>query len=138
MNLLPAVTVNLTAVVAAAVASLVVGWLWYGPLFGKAWVKLTGKTSMGNKDEMPKSMVIVFVGSLATAWILSAFLQLTGSSAVLSSALSVALWAWLGFQAPEAVGVVLWEGKSWNLFFLNAAQKLVNLLVIATVLTYLK
>ncbi len=137
MNLLPAVTVNYVAVVAAAVASFVVGWLWYGPLFGKTWMKLTGKTSMGNKDEMPKSMVIVFIGALITAWVLSAFLQLTGST-TLSSALPVAVWAWLGFQAPETVGVVLWEGKSWNLFFLNAAQKLVNLLVIAAVLSYWK
>lgn len=134
MNLLPAVTVNYTAIVAAAVASFVVGWLWYGPLFGKTWMKLTGMKEMGNKDEMPKNMVVVFVGSLITAYVLSAFLQLTNST-VLSSALPVALWAWLGFQAPEAVGVVLWEGKSWNLFFLNAAQKLVNLLVIAAVLT---
>lgn len=136
MNLLPAVTVNYTAVVVAAVASFVVGWLWYGPLFGKTWMKLTGKTSMGNKDEMPQSMAIMFVGTLVTAWVLSAFLQLTGST-TLQAALPVALWAWLGFQAPEALGVVLWEGKSWNLFFLNAAEKLVSLLVIAAVLSSL-
>ncbi len=137
MNLLPAVTVNYTAIVAAAVASFVVGWLWYGPLFGKTWMKLTGMKEMGKKDDMMQSMVIMFVGTLITAWVLSAFLQLTGST-TLSAALPVALWVWLGFQAPEAAGVVLWEGKSWNLFFLNAAQKLVNLLAIAAVLTYLK
>lgn len=137
MNLLPAVTVNYTAIVAAAVASFVVGWLWYGPLFGKTWMKLTGMKEMGKKDDMMQSMVIMFVGTLITAWVLSAFLQLTGSM-TLSAALPVALWVWLGFQAPEAAGVVLWEGKSWNLFFLNAAQKLVNLLAIAAVLTYLK
>lgn len=134
MNLLPAVSVNYVAVVAAAVASFVVGWLWYGPLFGKTWTKLSGHT-MGNKDEMPKAMTLVFVGLLVTAWVLSAFLQLTGST-TLTSALPVAVWAWFGFQAPEAMGVVLWEGKSWNLYFLNAAQKLVNLLVMAAVLTY--
>jgi len=137
LNLLPAVTVNYTAIVAAAVASFVVGWLWYGPLFGKTWMKLTGMKEMGKKDDMMQSMVIMFVGTLITAWVLSAFLQLTGSM-TLSAALPVALWVWLGFQAPEAAGVVLWEGKSWNLFFLNAAQKLVNLLAIAAVLTYLK
>lgn len=136
MNLLPAVTVNYVAVVAAAVASFLVGWLWYGPVFGKTWVKLTGH-QMGKKEDMPQSMIFVFVGNLVTAWVLSAFLQLTGST-TLSAALPVAVWAWLGFQAPSTMGVALWEGKSWNLFFLNAAQKLVDLLVIAAVLTYLK
>lgn len=135
MNLLPAVTVNYTAVVVAAVASFVAGWIWYGPLFGKTWTKLSGHT-MGNKDSMMQSMVIMFVGALVTAWVLSAFLKLTGTT-TLSASLPVALWAWLGFQAPGALGVVLWEGKSWNLFFLNAAYKLVDLLVIAAVLTYI-
>ncbi|HKC14956.1 MAG TPA: DUF1761 domain-containing protein [Patescibacteria group bacterium] len=137
MNLLPAVTVNYTAVLAAAVAAMAVGYIWYGPLFGKTWIKLTGAKEMGNKNDMPKTYVIQFVASVVTAYVLAAFLGLTGTTG-LTGALMVAFWAWLGFQAVEKVGVVLWEGKSWNLFFLGAAGQLVTILVMAAVLSYLK
>jgi hypothetical protein len=129
--------VNYIAVLAAAVASMVLGFLWYGPLFGKMWMKLMGVKEMGDKSQMPKNYAIVFVGSLVTAYVVSVFLVLTNMT-TLTGALTLAFWAWLGFQAPLLVGSVLWEGKSWNLYCLNAVYWLVNLLVIASVLSYLK
>jgi hypothetical protein len=33
--------INWIAFVVAALSTLVVGFLWYGPLFGKAWMKET-------------------------------------------------------------------------------------------------
>lgn len=38
------VTINYLAVIVAAVAYLIIGWLWYSPLFGAAWMKGIGKT----------------------------------------------------------------------------------------------
>lgn len=35
--------INWLAILAAA-SSLVIGFLWYGPLFGKAWMKESGMT----------------------------------------------------------------------------------------------
>lgn len=37
------VDINYLAVIAAGVASMVVGSLWYGPLFGRKWVALSGR-----------------------------------------------------------------------------------------------
>ena len=44
--------VNIVALVVAALASMVVGWLWYSPvLFGKTWMRLAkikkGKDNSG-------------------------------------------------------------------------------------------
>lgn len=36
--------INWLSILAAAVASLVIGFLWYGPLFGKAWMAASGMT----------------------------------------------------------------------------------------------
>ena len=36
--------INWLAILAAAASSLVIGFLWYGPLFGKAWMKESGMT----------------------------------------------------------------------------------------------
>ncbi len=120
--------INWVALIAAAVASMAVGFIWYGPLFGKAWMKLTGKKEMGNKSEMPKMYAILFVSSLVTAYVLS----------VLGAGLQTAFWVWLGFQATLLLHGVLFEGKSWNLYFLVAGHQLVNLLAMSWVLSYFK
>ena len=37
--------INLAAVLAAALAAFVLGFLWHGPLFGKLWMRLMGFTT---------------------------------------------------------------------------------------------
>ena len=124
-------------VVIAAIASMVVGFVWYGPLFGKTWMKLTGMKEMGNKSDMPKTYGITFVGSLVTAYVLSVFLGLTNSG-TLTSALTLAVWVWLGFVATVALSGPLFDKKPWNLYFLNVSYQLANFLVMAAVLSYIK
>ena len=120
--------INWLAIILAAVASMVVGYVWYGPLFGKTWMKLTGKKEMGDKKDMPKTYGIMFVASMVTAYVLS----------VLGADLMTAFWIWLGFQATLLLHSVLFEGKSWNLYFVKAGHQLVSLLAMSWVLSYLK
>ena len=47
--------VNILAVLAAAVAPMVVGAIWYGPLFGKTWIQAHGY-SEEDLAEMQKGM----------------------------------------------------------------------------------
>lgn len=120
--------INWVAVVAAAVASMAVGFIWYGPLFGKAWMKLSGLKEMGDKKDMPKNYAIMFVASLVSAYVLS----------VLGASFQTAFWVWLGFQATLLLHGVLFEGQSWNLYFLKAGHQLVSLLAMSWVLSYFK
>ena len=129
-------TVNYVAVLLAAVASMVLGFLWYGPLFGKMWMKFSGLKEMGDKSQAARNYGLTFVGSFVMAYVLASLFSLTNTM-TLMEALKMAFWSWLGFQATLLLGSVLWEGKSWNLYFLNAAYWLVNLLVVAAVLSYL-
>ena len=39
------ITVNYWAIVAGAVLSMVIGAIWYGPLFGKKWMEIVGVDS---------------------------------------------------------------------------------------------
>lgn len=39
--------VSLLATLLATVLSFVLGGLWYGPLFGKTWMRLVGMTEVG-------------------------------------------------------------------------------------------
>ena len=129
--------INYLAVLAAAVAYIVLGFLWYGPLFGKQWIKLMNfdkkkMSEMKNKG-MGKTYVIMVVGTLVTSYVLAHFVDYLDAANV-AGALTAAFWIWLGFVAPVQLGMVLWEGKPWKLYFLNAAYYLVNLAVMATIL----
>jgi hypothetical protein len=87
--------VNWIAVLLGGVLSMVLGFLWYGPLFGKLWLRTIGK----REDELKSSAgmyILAFVAALATAYVL----------AVLVSALGVTTW-WRGaiLGAVVSVGV---------------------------------
>lgn len=60
------------AVIAAAVAGFVVGGLWYGPLFGKAWMAERGVTPESAKagTNMPLIFGTTFVLNLIAAFVL--------------------------------------------------------------------
>lgn len=126
------VDVNLVSVLVAAVAAMVVGYLWYGPLFGKTWMRLSGVRPQ--KKSMMPSMLLGFLGALVLAFVLAAIISLAGATDAWSGVV-VAFWVWLGFSATHALGIVAWEGKPWGLFWLHAFGGLVSLVIQGAILT---
>lgn len=136
------INVNWLAVVVSAIVSMIIGFLWYGPLFGKKWMAMMGWgqehiDAAKAKGGMGKSYVIAFIGSLVMAYVLAhivAMARMAGISSGLSGGLQSGFWAWLGFVATTGLGSVLWEGRKWNLYTFNMAYQLVNLLVMGAIL----
>ena len=124
--------INLLAILAAGIINMVVGSLWYGPLFGKKWMALSGHT-MGEKKGMTKAYVIMFGGALVMAYVMSYLIGLAGASSF-KAGMEVGFWAWLGFVATVELGTVLWDRKPWALFRLNAAYHLVVMALMGGVL----
>jgi hypothetical protein len=132
--------INYLAVLVAVVINVVLGFIWYGPLFGKAWSKMLG-IDMSHKPgsgAMGKSMFFMLVGSFLMAWTLDHSLifgnAYLGMSGVFSGIMG-AFYIWLGFVAPVTLGPVLWENKPWKLWFINAGYYLVAMCLMAIVLT---
>jgi hypothetical protein len=128
--------INYAAVVAAAVSSMVVGFLWYGSLFKNTWMKVSGLTpdmSEAGRKSMTKGYAFQFVGSIVTAFALAFFIKIFGIDNI-RGALVIALWVGLGFYATAALGSVLWEKKSWSYYFLNVSYDIVNLFVMSMIL----
>lgn len=129
--------VNLLAVLVAAIASMVLGFVWYGPLFGKMWMELMKFSDADMKKAkekgMGKSYALMAVSSLITAYVVGLLLMMTGA-ADLNSALQLGAWIWLGFVATTSFSGVLWEGKPHKLWVLNNAYSIVNLLVVAAIM----
>lgn len=132
--------INLLGVVIAGVIGMAVGFSWYGPIFGKLWVKLMGFTKEDMEEAQKKSMILSYalglLGQFITAYALSI---LVASSFQYFGGFSYSpiLWIWLGIIVPIQMGAVLWERKPWALFALNCAYYLVQLLAMGLVLSYL-
>lgn len=134
------VPINYMAVFVAAVVSMIIGFIWYGPLFGKPWMKEMGltkeKMEASKKKGMAKQYAILFVGSLFMAYVLhhatifaGSYLHMTGAPAGLMSG----FFNWLGFIAPVSLGSVLWEGKSWKLWLITNSYYVVSLMAMGVV-----
>ncbi len=131
------VYINYLAVIVSAIVSMGLGALWYSPvLFGKQWMALMGidpAKMQGSKEGMNKRYAIAFVGNLVMVYVLAHFVSYIGVTSVVA-ALQLGFWVWLGFVATVTVGQVLWEGKSWKLYFILNSYQLLSLLISAVIL----
>jgi hypothetical protein len=129
------VHVNYLAVAAAAVASYILAAIWYGAIFSKVWVRLTGITEM---KPAPVNIVFMLISSFIMAYVLhhSIFFgdKTLGVSGI-SGALEGAFFIWLGFIATTTLATKLYEKKPWGLWILDNAFWLISLMVQATILS---
>ena|SRR5688572_1870172 len=136
------IPVNYFAVLIAAIASMVLGFVWYGPLFGSMWIKMSKFSKKDMEKAKSKGMqaqyALTLVGSLLMSFVLyhslvfaSSYMKVSG----VSVGLSTGFWNWLGFIVPVTLTSVLWEGKSWSLWILNNAYNLLSLLMMGVILS---
>ena len=65
---------NWWAILAATGAAFVLGGLWYGPMFGQAWLKALGKTE-ADLQPSPTPFVISFFTALLSCVVLAAIMK---------------------------------------------------------------
>ena len=125
---MPSVDINWLAVIVAAAINMGLGALWYSrSLFGKEWAKLTGR-KLEDMSGGSSGYGVAAVGALIQAWILAHFVRYAGATDFWHG-LVTGFWLWFGFIAiAMAVGIVF-EGRSWLLWKINAGYYLVVLLI---------
>ncbi len=132
--------VNLLAVLAAAVASMVVGFVWYSPLlFAKPWTILMGydPNDAAKMAEMRKGAGklygISFVCSLLAAFILG---HLVGVATIHSAfhGAHLGLAVWLGFVATVQLTDTLFGKKPFKLYLINTGYQLVCFLAMGAIM----
>jgi Protein of unknown function (DUF1761) len=133
-------SLNWLAILVAAVASIVLGFLWYSPLlFAKAWTREMGydPNDKAKMDEMRKSAGPAYAGSLVAS-LLSAFtlaLILHGMRAEsLHFGMMASFHIWLGFVATVQFTGALFAKQSMKLFAINTGYQLVCYLVMGAIL----
>ena len=126
-------TVNYDAVLGAAVASFVVGGLWYSPLlFGNVYLTLRGLDPTAQSATSAWEMAGELVRCVVLAIVLAQVLSRSDAFTV-GPAVGLAGWFWVGIYATLA-GSVLHEGTPWRLYLLHAGDGFAKLMVSALIL----
>jgi hypothetical protein len=137
--------VNYWGVLISVLAALGLGMLWYGPLFGKQWMRIVGISHEQMEQAKAKGMSSMWrlyalqaVSALVMAYVLAHVIAAFSGSpdAALSNVgVSGGLWMWIGFVAPPLLGSVLWERRPWKYWFITSGYYLVTLIVMGIIIT---
>ena len=132
--------INLWAVLVCAVVSMPLGAIWYGPIFGKKWMEITGAANMSKEecDKMRKEAGplygVQFVLTLFQAYVLAHFIQAWSDA----SGVETSLWILAGFVLPTVAGCSMWTGDKsktkWERFFIQIGFQLVCFVVFGLIL----
>jgi hypothetical protein len=128
--------VNWLAAIASLIAATIIGTLWYGPLFGKAWMAEIGKTADQLKPAQVPAMVSAFVANFVAAIVLSVALARFGADSV-ASALGVALLLWIAFTGGQMFMSDRFHLRTVKLSLINAGNTLLTFLAMAVVIRLL-
>ncbi|WP_339717882.1 DUF1761 domain-containing protein [Cyclobacterium amurskyense] len=133
MDMVSAFTnINWLSVIVASISSFLVGGIWYGPLFGKAWMHAFRFTKSDlNTRNMPK----VFGLSLLLAFVAALNLELfIGVNADISFGLIAGFLAGFGWVATLLGILYLFENRSFKAFLINAGYCILALTLMGGIL----
>ena len=111
--------VNLLAVLVAGIVPMIIGAIWYGPLFGKRWMALMEATEEELRAGFNplKTHGLGFLLSLVTAYVLAQLLAESAGGAMVG--VHVGLLALIAFVLPVSHQSVAYEGRKAGLAWLN-------------------
>lgn len=137
------IIISYLAVLVCGIAAMIIGFIWFGPLFGKYWMKVCNVSpdDLQKRAEMQKSAGplygIQFVLALFQAYVLAviyAFMEALGAM----PAVLIAILIWLAFIMPTIAGICMWNNDSkkvsWIRFLLQSGYYLVLIVVYALIL----
>ena len=124
---------NVLAVLAAAVATFVLGVLWYSPaLFGKAWQREAGVTDEQMRtSNKARVFGLAFILSLVAAFVFALFL---GPRPPVSLGLGAGFSAGLCWVAASFGINYLFEQRSFKLWLINAGYHTLQFTIIGLIL----
>jgi hypothetical protein len=132
--------INLWSVLVAAVATMILGFLWYSPfLFARPWTVLMGydPNDKAKIEEMQKGAGkiygITFVASLVSAFVLAKIIDVTTVNSVLYG-MKVGFAMWLGFVTTVQLTGVLFAKQPVKLYLINSGYQLVCYLAMGAIL----
>lgn len=121
-------------VLGAVVASQIIGFLWYGPLFGKQWIAGMGKSEeeMKNTEGLGQAIGVGVVSSIVSAIALALLITLSESPDVESGCKIGLLVA--AIVSAYIVITMMYEQRNRTVSVINIANQVVTLVVMGAVI----
>jgi hypothetical protein len=126
---------NYAAVVVAAVLYWILGAVWYGVLFGKAWMAFEHIT-----EEQARSMpnpwlhyVVSFLLNVLIAFVLAQLIAWRNATTAARGA-ALGIFIWIGFVGPITYTTYMYEMRPHGLFALNEFYPLLGLCLMGAIL----
>lgn len=134
------IEVNYLAIIVSAVIATVLGMVWYGPLFGKAWLRVlkVSPNDMETQKKMKEGMMPVLATqillTLFQVYVLAHFINAWSEA----SGVETALWIWTAFVMPMIAGMTMWSNDSvslkWTRFLVQGGYQLACFLIFGAIL----
>lgn len=112
---------NWWAILVSSGAAFALGALWYGPLFGKAWLAAIGKTE-AELQPSPTPFVVSAIAALATCIVVAALLKGLGLMGALHGAL-FGLTTGIAFIAASMASDSAFGDGNWTLWAIQAGYR---------------
>ena len=121
--------VSLLATLLATVLSFVLGGLWYGPVFGKAWMRLVGVTEASVRQNFnpAKTYGTTFVLAFLASYVFGMFL---GPNPSMALGLGAGASAGIFWVAGSLWTNDLFEGRPFALTLINGGYHTVKFILI--------
>ncbi|MFO7669694.1 MAG: DUF1761 domain-containing protein [Bacteroidales bacterium] len=136
--------VNYWAVASGAVLSMVIGAIWYGPVFGKKWMEILGVNPADKEaiKKMQKSTGPLYAAQfLLTLFQVLVLAHLVADTKI-AGGIERSLWIWAAFVIPTLAGAVMWTNDTgklkWTRFLIQGGYQLVIFIVFGTLLQFWK
>ena len=131
---------NYLAILVASLSGFVLGGLWYGPLFGKAWMAASGITEDDvKKTNFAKVYGVTFLMNVIAAYVLAhailafgyALPDVTGVMAGVQGG----FWTWLGYVLTVRVTEAMFERTNKRVVLISLGYRLVWLIVMGIIIS---
>lgn len=130
--------INYLTVVIAGILNMMIGFLWYGPLFSKPWMKLVGLTPEKISEQNEK-MGMTYLTSFVLALISAAVFQLIYMSfnpVNVGESITLAFFIWFGFVFTVMVNQSMFVKKSFKLILIDSGYYLTSFIAWSVLYLY--
>lgn len=126
---------NYLAIVVSSMIYFGLGSVWFGPLFGKQWLRLVGLTLT---EEDKKNAIFMFTKTFLLDFFITfstALILLLTKSETTADALKVSAIIGLGFVIAPFLGNYMYAKRSMRLFLVEGFYHVICIAVVSIILT---
>ena len=127
--------VNYWAVLVSAVATFMIGGIWYGAVFAKAWATIHGFSEEELKameKNTPRSFAIFFLGDLLAAFVMSMFVINLGIDSV-QGGVQLGLAVWVGVSVTGGSARNAAYNKPLSAFLIDVCHELLSVVAMCAI-----